>query len=251
MKKQLDDTKRNLQESNITWASELQQIYNSREHYKTLQLQKKYFYEKNLQTICTLLSSANCLASYTNSSTKGTLDLQKVKHLEQDFTFETLTTTYSQFNSSITSIQEKIKRFMDPSVKPGIFQELSSVDEKNEVSYDTNIELSMAESVWTIKPVTSRVETENNVENSKSHRETSLNQPEEEQIEEINGLIEGFEFTTNGDQVITGKELGVSYIIRDDCEGREDTLNYTRNEVPVMRKTWKYFICPCIFKNPR
>ena len=229
----------------------MQRLHNSREHYKTLQLQKKYFYEKQLQSICTLLTSTNFLATCGEYSGKGALEFQKVKHLDQDLNLETRSITNSQFNSSLIGIQEKIKGFLDPSLKTEFFQEISSLGENYEISCGDNIESSIDESEWSIKPGTSRVENENKGESCKTQRETSLIQPEEEQIEEINVFIEGLEFTTIGDQAIPDKELGLSYLIREDCEAREDTLNYTRTEIPVMRKTWKSFLCSCIFKTFR
>lgn len=83
----------------------------------------------------------------------------------------------------------------------------------------------------------------------KSEKNSSKHQPEEEEIDDtMIGLIEHTEFqittigvTTLPDQIGT-REKETTYVI---CESESGERT---QEVQVSKKTWKMWICPCIFK---
>ena len=240
-KKRLEEAKKNLQESKIVWTSELQNIYNSMEHYKTTQLQKKYSHEKKIEELMSILSPNAIFSTIMENSYNMNEISQKLKFTDENSTLESIfTSCTSPLNitiiKNIENIREKIKNFINPYEKVHNFEGLSSVDENIEISFDANVNYSAIYSK-------SGIEEENEIE------EISLKQPEEEEVEENNTYYDGIGVTTSGDQVITKKDADVSYIIKEDDEIREETLDYTKNDIPIKQKTWKYWICPCIFRR--
>jgi hypothetical protein len=225
-KKQLEESRKSLQETKIVWASELQRLYNSIEQQKTFALQKKYSNEKLYEQICEKLSIATLILFRENSSNFN--NAYKKPILEDSLSLENgnekdIHKSHLKICRSIDVIRDKIKKHYETKITN---LDLPLPDESVEVSYETDIQISV---------------------NDFCEEEISLKQPEEEQIEDVGG--EGFRATTMGDQVFTKKNAEISYIVRGDNEGIEDTLDYTKNEITIKKRNWKYWVCPCMFKS--
>lgn len=231
LKKQLSEAHKSLHECEITWGSDLQRIFSSSEQFKTSQLQKKYYFEKQLHNILTLLSPGSFLTTCEDTQIcTDTIKAIKAKQVEGTLTIESFYSTASQVSSSANAIRDKIWYFLNPSLKPQSMDTLSSVEENIEFSCETN------------RMVTEEVSKP--LDYPEASKTVSLVQPEEEQVEEVNGFLD-LNFTT---QVQTKKSCINPYIVHDD-EARNDTLDYSKFEIAVKKRNWKYYLCPCMFKK--
>ena len=181
-----------------------------------------------------MLSPISISTTFFENSDKPGSNFQKLRLQDENSTLESFNYNNSSFSNldvtllrSLDSIREKIRNFSSPETKLQALETLSSVDENFERSFDTNIQISVINS---------------------DKEEISLNQPEEEEIEEQFVFYEGVRTTTAGGDLIK-KEVETSYIIKETYEYKEETLDYTKNEVPVKTRNWKYWVCPCMFKK--
>ncbi|OMJ95160.1 hypothetical protein SteCoe_1534 [Stentor coeruleus] len=260
LKRQLEDSKNQLQDSKITWSAELQNLHNSHEQYNTSQLKKKYLKEKLFNELYSLIALAQREFSleWTLNSPTNIKDIQSnLENSTENLDYYNKTDSTNQstlaFIKNIDSIKEKIKNFTSSYQKPDF---LNEVEEKIEVSCDTQINISLdnLESEINIQPMLLTVletQREENIrETVQSESGISIKQPEEEQIDEnmISNLYDCVEMTTCGNQVITKGDSHKNYIVNDEIEEKEETLDVSKYEVVVNKRTWKYWLCPCMFK---
>ena len=255
-KRQREDLKKNLHESQISWSSDLQRIFNSLEHFKTSQLQKSYFLEKSLNQLMEILSPMKILQSFGENSTEVYEPSQTLKNGEEKSLLETF---YSSLSSplnmttlkALETIREKIQNQLSPVEKVHFFQGLSSVDENIEISFEGN----------SLSPHLQSRELRDNgdcqevfsddsrIEQIHQDEESSIDFGEGKQSFEKNPCIEGFGVvTTVGDQGLLKKNVETTYIVNE-SELKEDTLNYTKAEISFRPRSWKYLICPCIYRK--
>lgn len=261
LKRQLEDLKNQLQDSKITWSAELQNLHNSHEQYNTSQLKKKYLKEKlfnELYSLITLAQREFSLEGTLNSTTTNKDIPRNLENTTEYLDYYNKTTSTNQstldFIKTIDSIKEKLRNFSSSYQRPDF---LCEVEEKIEFSCDTQINISLdnLESEVNTQPMLLTVletQREEHVrETLQSESGISVKQPEEEQIEEtiISHLYDCVEMTTCGNQVTTKGDSHKNYIVNDEIEAKEETLDVSKFEVAVNKRTWKYWLCPCIFKS--
>ncbi|OMJ78326.1 hypothetical protein SteCoe_21881 [Stentor coeruleus] len=260
LKRQLKDLENQLQDSKITWSAELQNLHNSHEQYNTSQLKKKYLKEKlfnELYSLITLAQREYSLEGTLNSPTSIKDNSKKLENTTEylDYSNKTLSTNQSTlaFIKTMDSIKEKLKNLSSTYQKPDF---LTEVEEKIEISCDTQINISLgnleSEVNTQLIPLTVLEEQrdEHIRETLQSESGISIKQPEEEQIEEtvISHLYDCVEMTTCGNHVTTKGDSHKMYIVNDEIEAKEETLDVSKYDVVVNKKTWKHWLCPCIFK---
>lgn len=279
LKKKLKDSVDILSDSRIVWKSEMLNLKNAAEIFNVTQSKKELIREKLFDELIRNVSGINL--AHLGMPEKENLYNLKITESILDSSCNCSESTLNQtMTRTIDSIKEKVKNLQGNSST----NNLTAVDEKIEISIDSNLKFATSSSNSSLKSENFRSEIEddsslnsipsdlislksyesssNQIKISKSpepatHRSyksikssksISKNQSEKEEIDDtMIGLIEntGMQMTNVGvtmpDNIGT-LEKGAVYVISESDNGEKT------QEVQVSKRSWRVWLCPCIFK---